>query len=279
MATNFFSFRGLSKAAPLAIALLQSFAIALSIASVSAAQTPPAGTTFPAVTDAEVSAFMKAQQKDMSASLTIRSNPKRVPLLLGAIKRDPAGFWATDLHGSCFVEDRAIAGRLPAAERPNVYAQVVVYLSAAHTTISNALQKAPQNQLLKYNLSTIEKDLALVQADLGQRPNDTRTATIPGSISNAAPRTGPTPARNANVAAARAKVCESHLTQIDLAREMWKNDHNKPETATPTANDLTYYIPYKIFPNCPDGGTYTIGRLNQKPTCSFPGHILPPRPR
>jgi hypothetical protein len=279
MATNLSTFRGLLKTTSLAVTLVPILAFSI-WATVAAAQvTIVPRTPNATVTDAEVTAFMKAHERDAKALLTIQANPKRLPLLLGAIRKDPAGYWVGYLHGTCFIHDRAMAGRLPAAERPKVFAGVVQYLSAAQMTISNAFLKAPQNQLLKYNLSTIDKDLALVQADLGQRPNDTRTAIIPGSISNAAPRTGPTPARNANVAAARAKVCESHLTQIDLAREMWKNDHNKPETATPTATDLTYYIPYKIFPNCPDGGTYTIGRLNQKPTCSFPGHILPPRPR
>lgn len=75
----------------------------------------------------------------------------------------------------------------------------------------------------------------------------------------------------------RAQACRSNLKQIDLSKEMWKADHNKPEIATPTVADLTYYLPHRQFPKCPDGSTYVIGKLSQKPTCSIPGHELPKR--
>ena len=29
------------------------------------------------------------------------------------------------------------------------------------------------------------------------------------------------------------------------------------------------------FFTCPQGGTYTIGSVGEKPTCSIPGHALP----
>jgi len=29
------------------------------------------------------------------------------------------------------------------------------------------------------------------------------------------------------------------------------------------------------LPSCPEGGHYTIGRVNEKPICSVPGHVLP----
>jgi hypothetical protein len=276
MATNAFSFRGLLKPSLRAVILAQ-FLVAVLFVLAASGQTPPG--TIPLVTDSEVTAFIQAHQNDHRALLTIQSNPKRVPLLLGAIKRDPAGFWVHYLHGACFIHDRARAGRLPAAERASLYSQIIAYLSSAQTTISNATQKAPQAQSLEFNLNLINKDLALVRADVAAGANATRPFVGAGIPSNAPPAVGPTPARNANVAAARAKVCESHLTQIDLAKEMWKVDYNKPATATPSVADLTGYIPYKVFPRCPDSGTYVIGRLNQKPTCSFPGHVLPPRPR
>lgn len=278
MATNPFSFRGLLKPSLRAVILAQLLSAAWFVL-VASAQTPPASPTFPSVTDSEVTAFVQAHQNDSRALLTIQANPKRVPLLLGAIKRDPAGFWVHYLHGACFIHDRARAGRLPSAERATLYSQIITYLSAAQTTISNAIQKTSPAQSLEFNLRLINKDLALVRADAAAGANDSPPVARGGIPSNAPPAVGSTPARNDNVAGARAKVCESHLTQIDLAKDMWKVDHNKPADATPGAADLTYYIPYKIFPRCPDGGTYVIGRLNQKPTCSFPGHVLSPRPR
>jgi hypothetical protein len=73
---------------------------------------------------------------------------------------------------------------------------------------------------------------------------------------------------------ARAQLCGSHLQQINLAKEMWKTDNKKPDAASPTVSDLTTYLPYRRFPKCPDGGSYSIGRINQKATCSSPGYGL-----
>jgi hypothetical protein len=276
MATNSLLCRGLKK--PISwVILLVHFVLLAALAA--PAQTPPAAATLPAVTDAEVTAFMQAHQKDPKALLTIRANPKRVPLLLGAIKRDPAGFWPSYLHGACFIDDRANAGRQPAAVRAKTYAGAIEYLSTAQATISKALQKSPQNRGLTYNLELIDKDLALIRADAAAPIKDTRSAIPPGSVSNTVPR-GDSVSPGANSAPAqRAKVCGANLTQIDLAKEMWQLDYNKPPAAIPSAADLAPYLPYRAFPKCPDGGTYAIGKLNQKPACSFPGHILPPRPK
>lgn len=276
VATKALRRRGLLQPVSRVIAFVQLLAITFSIASVIAAQAPPT-TTFPAVTDAEITAFMRSQPKDAKVMLAFHSNPKRVPLLLGAIKRDPAGFWATDLYGICFLADCAEAGRMPVAERPKTYARVMVYLSAAQGTLSKALEKDPRNPSLQFNLDLINKSLAQVRAKAANGNNDTRAIAGSGASASTPSRVGSTPARNAAVAGARTKVCESHLTQIDLAKKMWQEDNKKPETAVPTVTDLNYYLPNHRFPVCPDGGTYVIGRLNQKPTCSFPGHLLSPQ--
>jgi hypothetical protein len=251
--------------------------VVLTALPVAAQLTPVPHAANATVSDAEVTAFMQAQQKDMKAMLTIRNNPKRVPLLLGAIKRDPAGRWASDLHGCCFVEDRASAWRLPPAERPKVLAGAVVYLSTAHTTISKALEKAPQNLSLKYNLNVIDQSLAVARREAAAPTNEVRTATSPRPAANNPPRVDAAPPGNSTPAGLRAKSCGSSLTQIDLAKEMWQVDNNKPGTATPTVADLSYYLPGRKLPSCPEGGVYVIGRIDQKPRCSVPGHVLPPR--
>ncbi len=276
VATKALRRRGLLQPVSRGIAFVQFLAITFSIASVIVAQVPTAS-TFPAVTDAEITAFMRAQPKDSRVMLAFHSNPKRVPLLLGAIKRDPAGFWATDLYGICFLADCAEAGRRPVAERPKIYARIMVYLSAAQGTLSKALEKDPRNPSLQFNLDLINKSLVQARAEAAIGNNDTHALAGSGASASTPSRVGSTPARSAAVAGARTKVCESHLTQIDLAKKMWQEDNSKPETAIPTVADLNYYIPNHKFPVCPDGGAYVIGRLNQKPTCSFPGHLLPPR--
>jgi hypothetical protein len=50
-----------------------------------------------------------------------------------------------------------------------------------------------------------------------------------------------------------------------------------------TENDIKIYIKLDAkgnLPKCPSGGTYTIGKIGDKPTCSLgttvtPAHVLP----
>ena len=77
----------------------------------------------------------------------------------------------------------------------------------------------------------------------------------------------------------RQKACVANLKQIESAKEQWAMDTKAAPTATPTTTDLygnTLYI--KVQPTCPSNGTYTIGSMSARPTCSRPsaeGHVLP----
>ena len=67
----------------------------------------------------------------------------------------------------------------------------------------------------------------------------------------------------------RAKSCVSNLKQIQAAKEQWAMDFKKNATDTPGTTELygsTRYI--KTTPECPSGGTYTIGTMSADPTCS-----------
>ena len=77
-------------------------------------------------------------------------------------------------------------------------------------------------------------------------------------------------------AAAERDACINNLRQIEAAKQQWAVDNNQPITAVPTKQDLRPYFPDGIFPVCPSGGAYTIGAVNVPPTCSIPGHVLPP---
>jgi chromosome segregation ATPase len=79
----------------------------------------------------------------------------------------------------------------------------------------------------------------------------------------------------AAAAAADRKTCINNLRQIDAAKQAWALENNKSEDAIPTERDLLPYLKNGVFPVCPDGGTYTIGAVGEKPTCSIPGHVLP----
>lgn len=70
--------------------------------------------------------------------------------------------------------------------------------------------------------------------------------------------------------------CWATLKQIEGAKGEWAWEQHKTTNDIPLDADLfgtNAYIRFK--PVCPEGGTYRLGRVGEKPTCSVPGHILP----
>lgn len=70
--------------------------------------------------------------------------------------------------------------------------------------------------------------------------------------------------------------CISYLKMLDIAKQEWARDNGSPTTNAPTWQDLDPHLAYihgKF--HCPSGGSYTIGRREVAPTCSFPGHRIP----
>jgi hypothetical protein len=66
--------------------------------------------------------------------------------------------------------------------------------------------------------------------------------------------------------------CVNNLRQIELAKKQWASENNKPDSASPTRQDLHTFL--NNFPTCPSGGKYTINAVSDKPECSHPGHGL-----
>ena len=60
---------------------------------------------------------------------------------------------------------------------------------------------------------------------------------------------------------------------------MWGMEEARDDSATPTWDELRPYLPSlwglwsNGIPICPDGGTYSIGRLNEDPRCSIRGPL------
>jgi hypothetical protein len=67
--------------------------------------------------------------------------------------------------------------------------------------------------------------------------------------------------------------CINGLRQIDGAKEQWALDNHVKNGAIVTTNDIA---PYGGIPVCPQGGTYTLGRVGELPKCSIgeSGHSL-----
>lgn len=79
------------------------------------------------------------------------------------------------------------------------------------------------------------------------------------------------------IVAAQKNTCIGNLRLIYAAKQAWALDKNKTDNDVPTEQDLLPYLKGGLFPVCPSGGVYTIGAVGVLPTCSIPGHVLPPQ--
>jgi len=72
-----------------------------------------------------------------------------------------------------------------------------------------------------------------------------------------------------------ASACINNLRLLEAAKRQWAQQTGKQPTDTPTMEDLRpYFVPSGVVPACPDGGTYTLGAVNEQSTCSIAGHAL-----
>ena len=78
----------------------------------------------------------------------------------------------------------------------------------------------------------------------------------------------------------KVSVCKWNLGSVEICKKMWASDHGKTTNDVPTWDDLRIYFrgrALKGIPICPEGGTYNINRVGERPTCSIGGsrHSLP----
>ena len=74
---------------------------------------------------------------------------------------------------------------------------------------------------------------------------------------------------------AQRQACVMNMKAIAGAKENWALDYKKGDADSPSDTDLfgrDKYIENK--PQCPAGGTYNIGQVSEKPTCSVATHSL-----
>jgi sensor domain CHASE-containing protein len=87
------------------------------------------------------------------------------------------------------------------------------------------------------------------------------------------------------MATSAAAPCVNRLMQIEAAKVEWALEHNKTTNDVPTWDDIYPYLSSDFTnrwftngrPVCPEGGTYTLGRVGVPPTCSIGGsrHSIP----
>jgi hypothetical protein len=57
-------------------------------------------------------------------------------------------------------------------------------------------------------------------------------------------------------------------------KAQWALDHHAKVNDIVTMGDVVPYFPNGI-PKCPAGGTYTIGKVGEPPTCSLGTNVIP----
>jgi len=77
---------------------------------------------------------------------------------------------------------------------------------------------------------------------------------------------------------AQKNQCINNLRLIDGAKQQWALENNKTANDIPTGHDLDKYLTRGFTfesLHCLKGGTYTINKVGEPPTCSVPEHQLP----
>ena len=69
---------------------------------------------------------------------------------------------------------------------------------------------------------------------------------------------------------AQKTACHAQLKQIDGSKEMWATQEKRADGDTPSEAQIGEYISDGM-PSCPGGGTYTLGAVGQKATCTTHG--------
>lgn len=74
---------------------------------------------------------------------------------------------------------------------------------------------------------------------------------------------------------AQTHACINNLQQIESAKQQWVLENKKGTNETPTAQDLAPFLSQTFSSlHCPAGGTYTINKASELPTCSIQNHRL-----
>jgi outer membrane lipoprotein-sorting protein len=154
---------------------------------------------------------------------------------------------------------------LPPAQLEGIKAQVKRY-TPAMTKIRGAITSTTKNIELNPTLSADDFNYTV--------PRGVRLTRLPGAAGQAA--------AGGNAAAARANsqrnACINNLRQIDGAKNEFALEKGKKNGDPVTEADIKPYIKLDAngnLPKCPAGGTYTIGKVGELPTCSIAGHALP----
>jgi len=148
----------------------------------------------------------------------------------------------------------------------------------------DALRLRNEVRQLRETKTTLTQQAQSAQAAVQQAQQQAANAQAEAVAANqrAATATTGTPVGGVPVGTAPANpqqvidACINNLRQIDGAKQQWALENKKTAEALPGRQDLLPYLQGQRLPQCPGGGRYIVGPVNITPTCSIPGHGLPP---
>jgi hypothetical protein len=75
---------------------------------------------------------------------------------------------------------------------------------------------------------------------------------------------------------AQQNICVKNLRMIDVAKQSWALENRKTLEDEPAPSALAPYLrrDFSLL-RCPAGGSYSIHKVGQLPTCTVPNHRLP----
>lgn len=68
-------------------------------------------------------------------------------------------------------------------------------------------------------------------------------------------------------------ACINNLRQIEGAKQSWSLENKKLSGSEANQEAVAGYI-RGGWPVCPKGGRYSVGKVDEPPACSIPGHKL-----
>jgi len=74
-------------------------------------------------------------------------------------------------------------------------------------------------------------------------------------------------------------TCINNLRQLEGAKQQWALENNKTPKDIPDWKDVIPYLGSAKTgwkrPWCPQAGVYRLGKVDEAPCCTHPGHMLP----
>jgi len=132
-----------------------------------------------------------------------------------------------------------------------------------------------QNEILTAKLAAMQTAQAQLQAENQRVANSLGTARTALELQQQHLAQLQEEKQRAAAAILNQNICINNLRQIDAAKVQWMLEKNKTSADVPTVQDLLPYFKDSVFPVCPDGGSYDINAVGERPTCNIAGHVLP----